>query len=140
MTGRDLSLDKSLPVWGKISRKNRQKFLMAMVVNPNALKGSTFPPASVLLRQKGGVHYLGVGETRKRRRILLCTCAGPSSEGLKEVRRTVKLVFQFQNKAWVFKGVLSTDNRPTTLSIVFDKPPKGWDNVEDNNFWKELIK
>lgn len=63
-----------------------------------------------------------------------------SSEGLKEIRRTVKFVFQFQKKAWVFKGVMSTDNRPTTLSIVFDKPPKGSDNVEDNNFWKELVK
>ena len=64
----------------------------------------------------------------------------PSSEGPKEMRRTVKFVFQFQKKAWVFKGVLSTDNRPTTLSNVFDKPPKGWDYVEDNDFWKELVK
>jgi hypothetical protein len=64
----------------------------------------------------------------------------PSSEGLKETRRTVKFVFQFQKKAWVFKGVLSTDNRPTTLEIVFNKPPKGWFYVEDNDFWKELIK
>jgi hypothetical protein len=64
----------------------------------------------------------------------------PSSEGLKEMRRTVKFVFQFQKKAWVFKGVLSTDNRPTTLAIVFNKPPKGWFYVEDNDFWKELIK
>jgi hypothetical protein len=64
----------------------------------------------------------------------------PSSQGLKEMRRTVKFVFQFQKKAWVFKGVLSTDNRPTPLSNVFGKPPKGTDNVEDNNFWMELSK
>jgi len=64
----------------------------------------------------------------------------PSSEGLKEMRRAVKFVFQFQKKAWVFKGVLSADNRPTTLSIVFNKSPKGKDGFEDNDFWKELIK
>lgn len=54
---------------------------------------------------------------------------------------SVKFIFAFQKKQWVYKDVVWDNNEPNLLFYAaFGKPSASWHYVEDNDFWKKLIK
>jgi hypothetical protein len=94
---------------------------------------------SKYLKKDANRYFTTIEQVRQKRDDE--SCYKPSRIGEHDIRWSVKFIFAFQRKQWVYKDVLNTDDNKANVAFynAFGSPIVNRIYVEDNEFWKKLI-